>query len=246
MAKRPAEKLTPWKLVILCLSVYVLAALFYETAFKPSQHVQIILDAADTFICFIFLGDFFVGLYSAPDKKGFLRWGWIDFISSIPALGLFRWGRAVRMVRVLRLLRGIRSVKALSSFLIENRSKSAFAAATLISITLVFWSSIAILSVETHPDSNIRTAGDALWWSVATVATAGFGDLYPVTPGGRLLGALLLVAGVGLFGTFTGTVASWLLEEEEARAEEPMEREIRELRGKIEELETLIRRALEK
>lgn len=241
MTKRAPDRLTPWKLTILCLSVYVLLALFYETAFRPTERVRSILHTTDTLICFIFIADFFAGLVRAKSKREFLRWGWIDLISSIPALGAFRWGRAVQVVRILRLLRGIRSVKTLASFLLQNRAKSAFAAVTLISVTLVFWSSIAILNVETHPDSNIKTAGDALWWSVATIATAGFGDRYPVTPEGRLLGTILLVAGVGLFGTVTAFVASWFLEGEEARLEEPVERELKDLRRKIEELEALIR-----
>jgi voltage-gated potassium channel len=246
--KSEPEKLTPWKLVILCLSMFVLVSLFYETAFRPSEHVRTILGAADTFICFIFIVDFFLSLFRAKSKREFLRWGWIDLVSSIPAFGYFRWGRTVRAVRILRLLRSVRTVKALTFFFIQNRAKSAFAAVTLISITLVFWSSIIILSVETRPNSNIKTAGDALWWSVATIATAGFGDLYPVTPAGRLLGALLLVAGVGLFGAFTGFVASWFLEEgeeeedeAEARRADAVEGELREIKAKMGELEALLR-----
>lgn len=241
MPKHPHEKPTPWKITILCLSVYVLLALFYETAFKPGPHVRAILHATDNAVCFLFIADFFAGLYRAERKWEFLRWGWIDLVSSIPTFGFFRIGRAVTVIRILRLLRGFRSVKTLVTFLLQNRAQSAFAAVALISITLVFWASIAILNVETHPDSNIKTAGDALWWSVATIATAGFGDRYPVTPLGRLLGTILLVAGVGLFGTFTGFIASWFLENEEVRQEGPLERQVKELGKKIEELETLIR-----
>lgn len=244
MTKRAPEKPTPWKVTILCLSVYVLVALFYETAFRPGEHVRAVLHAMDNAVCFLFIADFFVGLVRAKSKREFLRWGWIDLVSSVPTFGFLRLGRAVAVIRILRLLRGFRSAKTLITFLLQNRGQSAFAAVALISITLVFWSSIAILNLETRPDSNIRTAGDALWWSVATIATAGFGDRYPVTPGGRLLGAILLVIGVGLFGTFTGFVASWFLEQEEAQAAlKPgsVEEELRDLKAKIGELETLLK-----
>jgi voltage-gated potassium channel len=81
----------------------------------------------------------------------------------------------------------------------------------LISITLVIFSSIAILNVETKPESNIKGAEDALWWAVVTITTVGYGDKYPITTEGRIIGALLMTAGVGLFGAFTGYVASWFL-----------------------------------
>ena len=62
-----------------------------------------------------------------------------------------------------------------------------------------------------NPDANIKTAEDALWWSYVTITTVGNGDRFPVTTGGRIIGTLLMTAGVGLFGTFTAFVSSWFL-----------------------------------
>ena len=71
--------------------------------------------------------------------------------------------------------------------------------------------SISILQVETVPESNIKTASDAIWWAFTTITTVGYGDVYPVTAGGRVIAALLIITGVGLFGTFTGFVAAWFV-----------------------------------
>jgi voltage-gated potassium channel len=79
------------------------------------------------------------------------------------------------------------------------------------------------------PESNIRSAEDALWWTVATLTTVGYGDLYPVTSEGRLLAGLAMVAGVGLFGAFSGLVASWLLRP----AERQQDTELTELRDEV-------------
>ena len=61
------------------------------------------------------------------------------------------------------------------------------------------------------PEANIKGPEDAVWWAFVTMTTVGYGDRFPVTTEGRLAGALLMVAGVGLFGTFSGFIASWFL-----------------------------------
>lgn len=94
------------------------------------------------------------------------------------------------------------------------------------------------MQFEVVPESNIRGPDDALWWAFVTMTTVGYGDKYPVTPGGRLLAALLMISGVGLFGTFTGFIASWFLEVEQSEAEsgiEALREEVRELKRLIEE-----------
>ncbi|MDM8527310.1 ion transporter [Anaerolineales bacterium HSG24] len=209
------QTISHMEVVILFLSVYVLLILVFETVFViESQDVQDILQAIDTVICFIFLADFFFRLYKAKNKMQFLKWGWIDFISSLPMIGPLRWGRAVRVFRVLKTLRGIRSTKMIIDFALRYRARSAMVSVLIISITLLTWSSLAILSVETSEDSNIKSASDAMWWSYVTMTTVGYGDKYPVTFGGRLIAVVLMMAGVGLFGTFTGFVTAWFVDDD--------------------------------
>src|SRR5262249_37822905 len=61
------------------------------------------------------------------------------------------------------------------------------------------------------PGGNIRTPQDALWWAFATITTVGYGDRFPVTTEGRMIAAVLMTAGGGIFGSFTGLVASWIM-----------------------------------
>src|SRR5262249_46063799 len=93
-----------------------------------------------------------------------------------------------------------------------HRAKGALATALFVCLVLVTFGSVTILHVETDPQSNIRTPGDALWWSLATIATVGYGDKYPVTAEGRAVAIMLMMGGIGLFGTFTGYLATWFME----------------------------------
>ena len=99
----------------------------------------------------------------------------------------------------------------LISFIFQNRAKSALASAILITLLLVFISAIVILNVETEPTSNIKNSEDALWWSISTVTTVGYGDRYPVTLEGRIVASILMITGIGMVGTISGFVASWFI-----------------------------------
>jgi voltage-gated potassium channel len=215
-APRPERPFGAWQFVILALSFYVLSAMCVQAIMPLSAEVGVIMERADTFVCLVFLADFFARFYQAPRKLAFLKFGSIDFVSSIPALDILRWGRVIRIVRILRLLRGVRSAREIISFVFANRAKGTIAAATVISMVLVICCSIGELEVEHDADgANIKTAGDALWWAVVIITTVGYGDRYPVTVEGRLIGTVLMTAGVGLFGVISGFVASWFLEGQE-------------------------------
>jgi voltage-gated potassium channel len=231
------EKLTWFQCLILLLSVYVLCVVFVETVVDLSPQTSLLLDYLDSLICLVFLYDFFIHLYKAPSKKAFLKWGWLDFVSSIPLLGVFRWARVARVVRILRLVRAFRSSKILIAYLFEHRARSTFATVSLISVVLVIFSSMAILHVETETNSNIKTPSDALWWAVTTITTVGYGDRYPVTTLGRMVAILLMIAGVGLFATFTAYVSSFFMEPSHKQNEKDIRQliaEVKMLREKIE------------
>lgn len=241
VASGPAEALTPLQVVTLILSVYVLLALFVQSVFPLPPSATSFLDKIDFAVCMIFLADFFVRFYRAPSKPAFLKWGWVDFVSSIPMLDAFRVGRVVRIIRILRILRAFRSTKNLLKYLLRHRKATSFAAVASISFMLVVFSAIAVLQFETSPDSNIKTPSDAFWWAYVTITTVGYGDKYPLSPEGRVVACILMTAGVGLFGTFTGFVASLFVEpelrEEEADIQQ-LTREIQALRTEVQTLQS--------
>lgn len=215
------SKHTPYLLFILALSLFALLLLGASVALPMSSETRQILDYADDVLCAAFFADFLLTLWRAENRwRYFFRWGWIDLLSCIPSVDYLRVGRTARIFRALRVLRAIRSAKVIATFILQRRAQSAALAALLMTVLLVVLASIGILQFEDVADANIKSAEDALWWTMATITTVGYGDRYPVTTEGRVLAAGLMVAGVGLAGIYTGYVAAWFLRPSESSAEE--------------------------
>jgi voltage-gated potassium channel len=227
----------PYLLFMLTLSLFALGLLAAGALFQLDPRTREIIAGLDNAVCALFFLDFVVTFWRAEDRKAyFFKWGWLDLLSTIPMVDELRWGRVARVFRIFRVLRGLRAARLLAEVAVVRRAQSAMLTAALLSMMLVVFAAIAILQLETDPNSNIRTAEDALWWSLSTITTVGYGDRYPITSEGRLLASGLMIAGVGLFGALSGLVASWLLRPGETRQEaeiEAMQTEIRELRAQL-------------
>ena len=213
------DKLDYLNIIVIVLSIYVLGALLISTLFKLPPEISRVLDMLDNGICFFFLGEFCIRFYKAENKLRYMRWGWIDLLSSIPTVDFLRAGRTLRLIRLLRVLRAFRSTRHLVKHVFRKKTTGAFTTVSVIAILMVIFSAIAILQVEDDPNSNIKTAEDAIWWSYVTITTVGYGDKFPVTTEGRIIAAFLMTTGVGLFGTFTGFLASWFMAEKKNEGE---------------------------
>ena len=212
-ANKESQKLSPLNIIVVILSIYVLGALLVDSVTVLPKETTKLLNYIDDAVCLFFFADFCIRLYKAEDKKQFMKWGWIDLISSIPMVDFLRAGRLLRLIRLLRVIRAFRSTKSLVDHIFANKAKGALTSVSVIAVLLVIFSAIAILQVEKDPASNIKTAEDAIWWAYVTITTVGYGDKFPVTTEGRVIAAVLMTAGVGLFGTFTAYVSSWFVAE---------------------------------
>lgn len=213
MANEESRAVSPgYQLFMLALCLYALGALAIQTTVHLEPGTRSILDYADYVVCSVFFLDFVVSLVRAPDRwRYFITWGWLDLLSTIPNIDVTRWGRAARILRVFRVLRGLRATKLLATLIVRRRAENAFLTASLAALLLITFCSIAVLHFETDPESNIKTPGDAIWWASTTITTVGYGDRYPVTGEGRIIAAMLMAGGVGLFGTFSGFLAAWFI-----------------------------------
>lgn len=238
----PRPLSTLYQLFMLVLCLYALGVLAAETTIKLEPGTRGVLHYVDYAVCVVFFADFALSFVRAPNRwKYMATWGWLDLLSSIPAIDVARLGRAARVLRIFRVLRGLRATKVMATLILRRRAESTFMAASLVALLLVVFCSVAILHFEAGQDSNIATAEDAVWWAFSTITTVGYGDRYPVTSEGRFIAVILMSAGVGLFGTFSGFLAAWFIQPEAAsdqRAELGLE--IRALREEVASLRRLL------
>ena len=88
-----------------------------------------------------------------------------------------------------------------------------FVQIAIVILSVIFFSSLGVYYFErARVDSNIRSLWDGVWWAIVTMGTVGYGDKYPITTGGRIVGLILIFAGVGLMSLFTATIASIFVE----------------------------------
>ena len=231
-------KPTPYQVFMLALCLFALFSIGYEHIVQIDAQVKQILELSDFAVCCVFFLDFTYNMARARNKwRYFYTWGWIDLLSSVPYIDVLRFGRVSRILRIIRILRSFKATKILAEFILERRKESVFLAAALITILIIIFSSISVLSFEKGaPSSNIQTAEEAVWWSVVTMTTVGFGDKYPVTFEGRVIACLLMVTGIGLFGMFSGFIASWFISPETICKED----DIQAIRRDVEEIKKAI------
>jgi voltage-gated potassium channel len=209
-----------------------------------------VLNVMNGLLSFIFLGDFTYRLLTAESKSQyfFRQFGWADLLASLP-FEQFKILRIFRLVRVFRLLRE-HGVKKIGRTLVKDRAGSALLTLLLMGILVLEFGSLAILRIEQYAaGANITTGIDAIWYVIVTISTVGYGDQFPVTNMGRLAGALIIVIGVGIFGTFTGYLANIFLTPPEKPAAAEFEGAGDDGQQRIEHLKALVaeqRAALDK
>jgi voltage-gated potassium channel len=207
-----------YSIFILLLTILSLAVMVVRLLPLSESTLQL-LSIYDTLICVIFLIDFVLNLRGASRKSDYLirERGWLDLLGSIPSLGITRFGgllrlaRLSRLARIARLLRG-ENMKALVKDVLDHRSQYAMFITILLTLMVLSVASVLVLQFESQSaDAKITTGWDAFWYSIVTITTVGYGDVYPVTTWGRVTAMFIMFAGVGIIGALASILASLLV-----------------------------------
>lgn len=200
----------PYELLMISLAVTV-AVLVLRELIVPLTEEQIRLyRTIDYIILILFAGDYFVRLYLTKNRKAFIKNHIPELIAIIPFDNIFRMARLVRLVRLVRLLRAMVILRRFSGtfFGILRTNGLQYVLAATVSVILA--GAVGIYYLERHSE-QINTFGDALWWAVITSTTVGYGDIAPITIGGRLVAIVLMVVGVAFIGVLTATIATFFI-----------------------------------
>ena len=218
----------PWEIFVLGLALLSIANLVLAFVVRDPSLSQVIA-VVDGIIILVFMADLVRRLRVAKDNRRYLieGWGWVDAISIIP---LLRVARLLRVVRVMRVMRRMGGPGAALTAFFKHRATGGLLLVLLVALLVLEFGSLAMLWAERgQPDASIVTAEDALWYLMVTMSTVGYGDLYPVSQVGRVIGTAIIVVGVGVFGTLTGFLATVFLQPDAAEPElegEPMLEEV--------------------
>ncbi len=189
----------------------------------------------DIGVTFVFVIDFVARLSVATERRRYLTrgYGWLDLLSCIPGLRVIKF---IRVVTVVRRFRSRANAEDDVDELFHNRARAILLFVLLLTVIVIEFGSMTILAIEEPVEgSNIKTASDALWYLVVTISTIGYGDQYPVTNMGRLVGTIVIVTGVALFSTLTGYLAHYFYTAGEGERRLVIERRrarLRRLQGK--------------
>ena len=190
---------------------------------------------ADIIFLVLFSIEYILRVYIEPRKQDFIFsfYGIIDLIAILPSLFLVP---GFRVLRILRFLRIFRIFKATRFILAVDRLTAALReiyqellALVILSLMLVYLAACCIhyFEKDVQPE-KFGSILDSMWWAVVTLTTVGYGDVFPVTSGGKIFTAFVTLIGVGLIAIPAGLLASVLIkarvereqiEEDEAKDE---------------------------
>jgi voltage-gated potassium channel len=218
------ERHAEWPLA--AAAVLFLVLFSRQVLTQPQGREAHIIWAVDWAIWGLFVVDYVVRLCLADN-----RWHWflrhlLDFaIVTLPLL------RPLRLLRLLVLIEALQKA-------IGDAFRGRIVVYTVSGVVLlIYTSSLAVFDKERYlPGATINSFGKALWWSITTVTTVGYGDVYPVTNTGRVIAVLLMIGGISLVGVVTAALASWVIErvaEEESVMQTATVAHIEELRNEI-------------
>jgi len=223
---RKREFSNAYELFILVLTLLSLGIMI--AAVSPvSDATRSMLLVYDNLICVVFLFDFGLRMRRARSPwHYFIReWGWLDLVGSIPTIGAFRYAgilrlaRLGRVIRLIRLMRGKKRHEMWSDVRAHRGRYATFLTLLTAAVVLVVASTVVLAFESASGRGPITTGGKALWWSIVTLTTVGYGDFTPVTVGGQITAVVLMFLGVGIIGSLASIMASVLVSPNESSKE---------------------------
>lgn len=211
-----------WSIQILIILSIVSFSL--ETVPRLSPSIARALGTAEVVFTIIFTLEYLLRVWAAQNRLAYIFsfFGLIDLLAIAPFfVGLIMFsggGLTLGAVRVFRLMRMFRLLKLARYNVAMRRFQRAFESIReeliltgTITACVIFFAAVMIYYFEREDQPEIfASVFHALWWSVVTLTTVGYGDAYPVTAGGRFFTGLLLIAGLGLVSVPSGLIASAL------------------------------------
>jgi voltage-gated potassium channel len=170
----------------------------------------------------VLLVEYLVRLVVSPDSRGYLKRRWVE-----PATVVLPPLQGWRLVGIEKMSLLVHEGELRVESVLKHHSLFRVLLAACATLLLGAW--LVLIFEENAKGSNIHSYPEALWWAIVTVTTVGYGDRYPVSAGGRVVAAVLMLVGIGLIGVLTATVASVFIKEHTDANKEQINKNHRDL-----------------
>ncbi len=189
-----------------------------ETIPNLKPKTKLILNIVEVFSVVIFTAEYLLRIYVADSKPKFIFsfFGVIDFLAILPFYLSFgvdlRSLRALRFLRLFRILKLVRYNRAMNHFTAAIKSaKEEILLFLFITLILIYFAAVGIYYFENAAQpEHFSSIFDSLWWAIVTLTTVGYGDVYPITVGGKVFTFFILIIGLGIVAIPTGIISSAL------------------------------------
>ncbi len=192
--------------------------LVIEVVIGLAEEEMLFVHYVDLGIAFVFFVEFIYHFVVAPDRIHFLKYHWWELLAAIPlTTPTTQAFRGFRLIRVAPLIEGIRIIRFLVRLKIlaglsRKYTQQVYLMYVAVAIGFITLSgAFAFHFFESPVNPNVKTAFDSFWWAIVTVATVGYGDIYPVTIGGRIVSILLILSGVCVLGIFLTVINTYVV-----------------------------------
>lgn len=210
------------EIVIGILAVVSIILVAIESLVPISQDVLVGIYIADLLICIVFAWDFIMRLKASDSKSHFMKTNGYEIVAMVPAVALYALGtipaiavalRSLRLLRVVRVVLLIARVIRLMSKTGKFVQRSNLLTLLGVTVCIIFIGAFAALVLDSGIEkARITNFADAVWWSVSTVTTVGYGDVVPASIAGRIMGMFLMIVGIGVMTTFISEISATLVE----------------------------------
>ncbi len=228
-ARRWAQRLE-WPMLFLALWMLITWYLSLTKEINPRLH-----HLSDIIIWLFFLAETVLLTLLADRKLRYLRTNWMNLVILVLGLPIL-WGDSsmISILRMLRIILILSLLMPMGSTVRAILARNNLGTTLLVSAVFVGLSGTLISII----DPAIDTPWNGIWWALVTITTVGYGDIVPISPAGKLVGAFLILLGVGLFSLLTASFSVYFLSREE---EEVADKEV-ELLSRIDSMEVRLER----
>lgn len=200
------------------LIILSLISLSFETLPNLNPQIQQLLLYFEWFCIVVFTLEYLLRIFYAKNKLKYIFsfYGIIDFLAIFPfyvSLGVdLRGARVFRIFRLFRIFKLVRYNRAIIHFKkAAHEAREEIVLFLMITVILLYLSAVGIyfFEHEAQPD-KFSSIFESLWWAISTLTTVGYGDVYPITVGGKIFTFCILIVGLGIITVPAGIVASAL------------------------------------